>query len=124
MFRFTLNSSGKGQIQIDDFFESFYSDFSFWSKADYEEHWLKATVALEAGNSVSFISSITNPDNANFISTWTCYVIKNELILQENLLFLNDIPFKFNIAEAHKNVLPYESVSEDGEEISEWRTKI
>jgi hypothetical protein len=69
MYRFTLKTCGKGQIQIDDFVESFYSDFSFWSKADYEAHWFKAKEELALGNSVSFITSITDPDNANFIST-------------------------------------------------------
>ena len=34
------------------------------------------------------------------------------------------MPFEFNIATPHKNVVPYESVTEDGDEISEWRTKI
>ena len=124
MYRFTLKTCGKGQIQIDEFVESFHSDFSFWSKADYEKHWLKASEELALGNSVSFITSITDPAKANFINTWTCYVVNNELIFQENLLFLNDIPFKFNLTDAHKNVLPYESVSEDGDEISEWHTKI
>lgn len=124
MYSFQFTNDGKGQIQIDDFIESFESEFCFWSKSDYEKHWLKASEELSLGKDVSFITSITNPKNSNFIRTWTCYVKNRELIFHENILFLDDMPFEFNIATPHKNVVPYESVTEDGDEISEWRTKI
>lgn len=124
MYAFQFTSDGKGQIQIDDFIESFESEFCFWSKSDYEAHWLKASEELSSGKDVSFITSITNPGSSNFIRTWTCYVKNKELIFQENILFLDDIPFEFNIATPHENVLPYESVTHDGDDISEWRTKI
>ncbi len=122
MYRFKFTDDGKGQIQIDGFIESFESNFSFWSKNDYEVHWLKASEQLSLGNNVSFITSITNPNNTNFIMTWTCYVLNNQLVFREQILFLDDLPFKLDMIEPHNNVSPYESFSEDGDEISEWIT--
>ncbi|WP_016954336.1 hypothetical protein [Catenovulum agarivorans] len=124
MYRFQLANSGKGQIQIDDFVESFESDFSFWSKSDYEAHWEQASAALLLGKSALFITSMSEPQNTNFIRAWACYVIGAELVFQENILFLDELPFKFNVAAPHTNVLPYESVTDEGYKISEWRTGV
>ena len=59
----------------------------FWSKSDYEKHWLKASEELSLGKDASSITSITNPENSNFIRTWTCCVKNRELIFHENILF-------------------------------------
>jgi len=91
MYELTLKDCGKGEIQIDDFRESFESDFSFWSKKDYEDHWRKASEELESGNAVSFIISITDPSNTNFIRSWSCYPMNQELVFQEQVLFLEEL---------------------------------
>jgi hypothetical protein len=123
MYKFNLTENGMGSIQIDDFKESFESDFSYWPKEMYETHWLKASEEVEAGNSVSFITSITEPDSSNFIRSWSCYSIDGELIFQERILFLNDLETPFNLKEPHNNIDSYESIDEDGDKISEWRTR-
>ncbi|MGV6853455.1 MAG: hypothetical protein ACWA5R_14920 [bacterium] len=123
MYKFTINENGTGEIQLDDFRESFLADLSFWSKSDYETHWREASKQLNGGRAVSFITSITDPDNSNFIRSWVCYPIDGVLVFQEQILFLEDIPQPFNLNEPHCNVLPYESVTEEGDKISEWRLR-
>jgi hypothetical protein len=40
MYHFKFIDDNKGQIQIDDFRESFMSDDTFWSKEQYEAQWV------------------------------------------------------------------------------------
>lgn len=123
MYKFSIADDGKGEIQIDDFKELFHSDFSFWSKLDYENHWIKASEELSGGNAVCFITSITDPNNSNFIRSWACYPINGDLVFQEQILFLEELNRPLNLNEPHSNTLPYESVTEDGDKISEWRVR-
>lgn len=121
MWQLSITEDGLGSIQIDDFKESFQADLSFWSKSDYEHHWDRATQALNKGSPVVFITSITDPMTSNFIRSWACYPTSGDLIFQEQILFLDDLEKPFNLEKPHSNCLPYESVTEDGEGISEWR---
>ncbi|QJR80430.1 hypothetical protein CA267_006410 [Alteromonas pelagimontana] len=123
MWTISISDSGVGKIQIDDFKESFRSDLSFWSKADYERHWSQAAKALGEGFPVVFITSITEPIISNFFRSWACYPVKGELIFQEHILFLEDLERPFDLDAPHSNVRAYESVTEDGERVSEWRTR-
>lgn len=123
MWRLSLSNEGKGEIEIDDFRESFFSELSFWSRADYEGHWLRAAQAVKKGEAVSLITSITDPASSNFIRCWACYPFDGELVFQEQILFLDDLPEPFNLDEPHKNPHRYQSHTDDGDKISEWRTK-
>lgn len=122
MWQLSISDDGLGTIEIDEFRESFEADFSFWSRSDYERHWGHAAEELLGGSPVIFITSITDPATANFIRSWVCYPTKGELIFQEHILFLEDLEKPFNLKTPHSHVPPYESVTEDGEAISEWRT--
>lgn len=123
MWRLSISDDGVGEIQIDDFKESFLSDLSFWSKSDYERHWSQASRALDDGSPVVLITSITDPARSNFFRSWACYPAESELIFQEHILFLEELEKPFDFEKPHSNVRPYESLTEDGEKISEWRTK-
>lgn len=122
MYKLTFIETGIGQIQIDDFRESFSSELSYWSQRDYEKHWVEASEYLRAGNSVSFITSISEPKNANFFRAWSCYPKNRELVFREQILFLDQLEPPFILTHPHKNPLPYESETEENEKISEWRT--
>ena len=124
MYSFSLTEEGNGEIQIDDFREQFSVDFSFWKRADYQSHWRQASTALKAGRAVSFIQSMCDPATANFYRVWAAYPQGSEVIFQEQILFLDELEESFNPQHPHLNSLPYESVSEDGEPISEWRSHI
>ena len=123
MYNFKFIEKGLGEIQIDDFKELFESDHSFWNNEQYEEHWEISKAKVKNGEAAFFFTSITDPKHANFFRTWVCYPIKNELIFQEQLLFLNELAEQFDINNPHKHISPYVNITEDGDEISEWRTK-
>lgn len=91
MWRLSISDDGVGEIQIDDFKESFLSDLSFWSKSDYERHWSQASRALDDGSPVILITSITDPARSNFFRSWACYPAEGELIFQEHILFLEEL---------------------------------
>ena len=122
MYEFKFIEQGKGVIKIDGFEEAFESALSYWSQAQYEANWLQASVTISRGKSACFITSITNPEHSNFVRTWACYPINGKLVFQECILFLDELEPPFNINSPHLNVQPYESLSEDGEQISEWVT--
>ena len=124
MYALSVTENGQGVIQIDCFRELFSVDFSFWTKVEYEAHWQKASEALKAGQVVSFIQSMSAPKSTNFYTIWAAYPVDEEIIFQEQLLFLNELEQDFDIEQPHLNALPYEEFSEDGEPISQWRSQI
>jgi hypothetical protein len=122
MYHFKFLSTGIGEIQIDHFRERFTSDHSFWSMAQYEEHWRQARQVAAAGYPARFITSITNPKQTNFIRTWVCYPMGGEVVFHEQILFLDQLSQLFDPMNPHAEIRSYERETEDGEEISEWRT--
>ena len=124
MYSFSITEDSNGEIRIDSFHERFSMDFSFWNKADYHAHWQQASTVLKAGQAVSFIQSMYPPETANFYRTWVAYPHSDEVIFQEQILFLDELEGGFNAKHLHLNAQPYESVSEDGEPISEWQSQI
>jgi len=123
MYQFRFINSFQGEIQIDSFVESFDSDQSYWSQQQYMEQWKSASARLKEGKPSLFITSVTEPEKSNFIRTWICYPIDDELVFHERILFLDELETPFNIENPHLSIDPYNSVSEDGGPISEWRTE-
>lgn len=121
MYKFKFTKEGFGEIQIGDFKESFQSDHSFWTKQQYEAQWHSADCMLKNGKVACFATSISDPDNANFFRTWVCYPIAGELVFQEHILFTSELELPIDIGNLHQYVHPYESTTEDGDRLSEWR---
>lgn len=124
MFEITYTKPGFGKITIDDFSESFESDHSYWSEAQYEEHWDKARQRVSNGHPAFFFTSVSNPISANFFRAWVCYPIGNELVFHEQILFLDQLDSEIDPDEPHIHVMPYTNISEEGDSISEWRTNV
>ncbi|MFK8076531.1 MAG: hypothetical protein AB8B84_08085 [Granulosicoccus sp.] len=111
-----------GEIQIDDFKETFQTSLSYWRQGQYEQEWRSSVNRLKNGKNACFITSITDPLKSNFIWSWECYPIKNEFVFQERIIFLEELSNEFDEKDPHTHVHEYESISENGEQISEWRT--
>ncbi len=123
MYEFRFIGIGEGEIQIDEFVETFESDHSFWSRQDYEGQWKSASERVDQGLPSIFFTSITEPEMSNFFRTWVCYPIGDELVFHDQILFLDNLVIPFNIDDPHQSIEPYVSVTDEGEPISEWRTK-
>ena len=122
MYEITFQEYGLGQIQIDDFVESFESDHSYWSPQDYETQWKEARSRVDRGLPAIFFTSISAPDTANFYRTWICYPDRDELAFHEWVMFLDQLDAPFNAQNPHVHIPEYQSHTEDGQPISEWRT--
>lgn len=112
---------GKGWIQIGDFAESFEMVFEFWSPQEYQRHWIEAIRRMVDGAEVgALVTSVTNPDTANFLFWWPMYREGNRIIFQNQILFLTELEQPFRLEEYVAFVPRRETINEDGDKISEW----
>jgi hypothetical protein len=115
-----------GRVTVGDFSESFPMDLSFWSVADYSRSWERALGELEASeNSTScLISSMPDPETANFIFCWPIYREGEADHVQNSIIFLDGLEEEFKPQEPWRYVEARSLVDEDGNQISEWSTTI
>jgi hypothetical protein len=111
-----------GQITIGPFRERFQSDLSFWKRPDYERQWRDATSKILTSDRAAMITSMGDPVSANFIRWWPMYRDGEQIIMQEHLLFLDELNTPFDPEAAEKFVHDRRTLSEEGQPISEWTT--
>ncbi len=97
-------------------------NFTFWDSFRYEEHWVESARRVLGGEGALFVASIAEPATSNFIMTWPCYRIGDEVIFQQCVLFLDDIEGVFNPLTPHVYLPQRETVTEEGDRVSEWKT--
>lgn len=114
--------TGIGTISIGDFQENFRMNFTFWTPADYKIHWGKSAQRALRADGALFIASITDPASSNFIMTWPCYRIGEQIVFQQCIIFLDELPEPFDILTAHRYLPRRETETEEGETVSEWTT--
>ncbi len=111
-----------GRIEIGEFSERFVSDVSLWTRADYERQWRKAALLIQDSDRAAMITSLTAPSSANFIRWWVLYREGDGVILQEQILFFDELTARFDPEAPERFVKERETRSEDGQMISEWTT--
>lgn len=101
-------------------------DLSYWSVPEYQESWINALTVIDAeSDSTScLISSITDPENSNFIFCWPLYRDGDDVYIQNSIIFLEELSGEFAPEEPWRFVEPRSTVDEDGNKISEWKTSI
>ena len=110
-----------GTIRIGDFHESFESSLEFWGRDEYERHWRCAVGrVLDKRLDSCLITSITDPQTANFLMWWPIYVQGDSVVFQNQIFFLHDAGGNFDIERPHRHLRPRETCSDDGHPISEW----
>ena len=124
MYEIKFETQGTGSITIGDHSEQFQSAMDYWDERRYEQQWEQASDRLRERKHAAFITSITNPRNSNFIRWWVCYVQNEELVFQEHILFLNELNEAFQEKSPYTHIPSYESHTEEGDPISEWRIKV
>jgi hypothetical protein len=113
-----------GEIQLGDYRESFHAVTGYWSTQDYEASWTAALRRLLAGGAVScLVTSLTDPQEATFITAWPLYLNQEteEVYVQNQILFLDELPAPFAPDLPWESVDPRTTVDEDGRKISEWK---
>jgi hypothetical protein len=110
-----------GRILIGDFSERFVASLADWSPADYETHWLESARRILSGQVRSaFVTSFVGPDKAPNLTWWPSYRVGDVVYVQNQLLFYQQLQQPFTPDRLYECVKERETVSEDGEEISEW----
>jgi hypothetical protein len=61
---------------------------------------------------------------ANFVTGWVLYRDGNKVSVQDEIIFLNELLEKFEIEKLDTYVGDRETVTEDGNKISEWETDL
>jgi hypothetical protein len=121
----THSNSLRGKIRLGEFVEAFESSLQFWTRQDYEKQWVNGVrrVVLEHSDSC-LISSLTDPENSNFIFWWPIYIDGDKAIFHNQVLFINECQHKFDASQPSRSLHPRETVDEDGNKISEWFVQI
>lgn len=114
-----------GKIVIGDFSEEFRSPIGFWSQAEYRAHWEDAIRRLISGQDRScLITTMLDPQNANFIVWWPLWRSKGDTVLCRNqVLFLKNLPGRFDPANPYASVSEY-SPRKGKDKPSEWQIPI
>ncbi|WP_435604310.1 hypothetical protein [Streptomyces sp. bgisy130] len=101
-------------------------DLSFWSISTYRISWRDAIKRIdqERISTSCLISSITDPENSNFVSCWPLYRDGQSVAVQNSVIFLDELSEKFNEREPWRSTPPHDLIDEDGNQISQWETQI
>lgn len=114
-----------GLIQLGEFRESFCATLEYWTIKDYEESWNKALLRLTNGAATScLITSFIDPLNANFLILWPLYRFGDEVAVQNQLLFSDQLSHVFDPTAPWESIHPYSAIDGDGRNISEWRIQM
>lgn len=110
-----------GNIQIGSFNEEFQASLSYWSRENYQTQWMDAVYKLINGeDKVALITSMYPPKTANFIIWWMMYRIGENVHVQNQVLFLDELDKDFEEENVYQFIPERETVTEDGDVISEW----
>lgn len=113
-----------GRIVIGDFTETFNVPLGFWDESDYRRSWRQAFEVLNANthSTSCLMTSMTDPDNSNFLACWPMYREAEDVYIQNAIIFLDEIEGAFDPAAPWGSVGPRHGIDEDGNKISEWTT--
>lgn len=115
----------EGSIVVDTFEERFFAPVSYWNADDYRLHWKKSLQRILTGADVScLITSMYDPNTANFIVWWPIYLMCDVVIFQNQLLFLEPLQGSFDANDPFRFVRPRQVTSQLGKKISEWTTSL
>jgi len=109
-----------GVIVIGEFEETFTVPLEYWNAEDYRRHWKASLLKLLQKEDSCLITSMHDPEKANFILLWLLYSREEQVILRNQLLFMKTLSRPFTPDDPYPFIPKYESKNEVGHEISEW----
>ena len=130
MFSLTIteprpNDLAWGRVTVCDFSERFEADLSYWSPDQYRQHWTEAVRLVVADEGpVAFVTSMRDPETANFIVWWPAWRDGDRVFVQNQLLFLDQLAEPFDEADPFRGLGSFGREGEDGDRISTWETTV
>jgi hypothetical protein len=114
-----------GELKLGEHSEYFESVLEFWGLEDYERSWATGLRRLLGGASVSCLAtSMIDPPTANFVEVWPLYRDGDDVYVQDQLIFMDQLTHQFDAAAPWESVRPRAVVNEDGQKIQEWRVNL
>lgn len=114
-----------GVLTIGDFNEKFQASLCYWDRTKYLSQWKEALQRLLSGEScTALVTTMYDPDSANFIFWWVMYLIGNKVHVQNHVLFLDELQRPFDEARLYSFIPEHNAQTEDGTPISEWLVEI
>lgn len=111
----------EGSFDLSGSHEKFSLALSYWTRERYLESWrCSINAGLKIGQHTAIITSMRDPQNANFIPVWIFYHGGLECFVQNKILFLQDYGGEFNPNSVNSYIGQRETHNEDGARISEW----
>lgn len=117
--------SALGVIRLGDFQESFTASLSYWTAQQYKRHWLEAVerLVLKMETKSCLVTSMFDPDIANFIMWCPMYRFGDAVYVQNQILFLEQLSKPFRERKLFSFVPERQTHGEDGK-LSEWTVSI
>jgi hypothetical protein len=114
----------RGLITIGDYEESFLAASGVWDWQAYERQWRAAARRLlKHRDRTAFVTSFSHPD-AHHNFAWLAWCEQNLVYLQNRLLLREFLPSVLDVDRIDEVVGSRETVTEDGEEISQWTVSL
>jgi CdiI N-terminal domain len=114
-----------GELKLGEHSEYFESTLEFWGLEDYEGSWAAGLRRLIDGSSVSCLAtSMIDPSIANFVEVWPLYRSGDDVYVQDQLIFMDQLSHEFDPAAPWESVKPRSVINENGQEIQEWRVSL
>ncbi len=114
----------RGQISIGDFSEEFECAIHYWDKERYINQWVEGCNKICKDSKSALVTSMNDPEKANFIVWWIMYREDNNIYVQNQFLFMEHLSSPFLEENLYSYIDDREIVNEDGREISEWQTNV
>jgi hypothetical protein len=113
------------QISINDFSERLLVPLTVWDVERYERQWKNAIDCILVGKSKNFlVTGLRDPWNSDFISLFALYREGDEVYIQNQIILCKGNEEKILKMDLIDLVEERETLTEDGEEISEWKLSI
>jgi len=114
-----------GKIVIGDFTETIHIPINFWTIDEYKKQWAEGLARIETHDSSCLIASIQDPKIDPYLNWWALYKVGDTVYIHNNMFvdftyeehFGNTVITREN---CYDFISPRETVTDDGEKISEW----
>jgi hypothetical protein len=119
-----------GQITIGDYKETFIMPLDNWTLEEYQQQWKEGLERIKSHAVSCLITSVQNLGTRHpSIEMWILYKEGKTIFIQQSLLINETVEHsmklsEFNSKTCYQFIDPRETITESGQEISEWSINI
>jgi len=117
----------RGRITIGSFNEGFLSPTTLWSPKNYIQHWITELgrfIHSDTEQEAILFTDMSDITTANFLIAWVLYMRDGKIKVQNELVFMDQVPNTFSMYNLKAAITPYSNMTDEGQPISEWETSL